>query len=421
MSNAPRAAARQWRARWHDRRLYLASHPWLFLALAFAARRGPICVIPGIGHVVSDPGLAREVLASGERFAKTGPGALSDALTGVMGPRALVNMDGAAHRELRAQLRALFTPRYVMELVPQIFERPLAQARSRLEAGEAVDLVRLAQVLAGRVACAIVGVDAPAGPDDEVCLDHYRKGLEFASVVSLGRRRLSPAKAAVTRTRLEALTESARAAFQDGDERSVPGRLRAAGLDFEDCRGVIGLLLLAGTETTASALPRIVALLIDTGQWAALRADRSLLVRAVDEGLRATGPLAVVTRNVVESTTLGGCRLQPGGRVIVSIANALKSPRALVDPSHFTIDREQPPQLMNLWFGHGPHFCLGAALAHCEIAAALTALLDCGALQIVSRRYGRRALFPAYSTLEVRRAAAPSLIGQSARGDEALE
>jgi cytochrome P450 len=421
MSAVALPGARQWRARWHDRRLYLASHPWLFLCLKLSARRGPVCTIPGIGHVVSDPVLAREVLSSVDHFAKTGPGALSDALTGVMGPRALVNMDGEPHRELRARLRGLFTPRYVAELVPRLFEQPLAQACARLQAGRDVDLVRLAQVLAGRVACTIVGIDAPDDQNDETCLALYRKGLEFASVVSLGMRQLSPAAAAVTQARLQALTDGARAAYQRGDERSVPGRLRAAGIDFEDSRGVIGLLLLAGTETTASALPRIVALLVDTGQWAALRADRALLSRAVDEGLRATGPLAVVTRNVAESTTLGGRRLKKGTRVIVCVANVLKSPRAVADPLNFDIARAQPSQLMNLWFGHGPHFCLGAALAHCEIEAALTALLDGGDLEIARRRYSHRALFPAYATLEVRRRAAASPIGKPALSDEARE
>ncbi|MGH8262908.1 MAG: cytochrome P450 [Steroidobacteraceae bacterium] len=397
---------RQRRARWHERRLCLVSHPWLFLGLALAARRGPVCTIPGIGHVVSDPVLARQVLSSEGQFTKTGPGALSDALTGIMGRRALVNMDGEPHRELRAQLRSLFTPRFVAELVPRIFEQPLAQARARIEGGHEVDLVRLAQVLAGRAACTIVGVDATAGPDDDACLDLYRKGLEFASVISLGTRQLGRAETLATQARLHALTEGARAAYQRSDECSVPGRLRAAGLEFEDSRGVIGLLLLAGTETTASALPRIVALLIDTGQWATLRADRALLSRAIDEGLRATGPLAVVTRNVAEPTTLGGRRLRKGARVIVCIANLLKSPRAVADRSYFDIAREQPPQLMNLWFGHGPHFCLGAALAHAEIESALTALLDCGELEIARRRYGRRALFPAYANLDVRRRAA---------------
>ena len=389
----------QWRARWHERRLYLAAHPFAYCLAAVARRVASVCTIPRIGHVVSDAALAKHVLSTPELFAKTGPGALSDALTQVMGSKALVNMDGEPHRLLRARLRDIFAPRFAAELVARIFAPALAEARAALEAGAAIDVVRLARILAGRSACALAGIELTS---DERCLEMHRHGRDFARALSLATRRLTGAQLAHARERFDALTLSAHAAFAAGGETTVPGRLRAAGLTFDEARGLIAILLLAGTETTASALPRLVALLVDTGQWAALRADPPRVAAAVDEGLRLTAPVALVTRNVVSATVLGDRRLRPGERVVVCLASALKAQEAAADAG-FDYGRVQAPGVANLWFGQGPHACPGAALARREITTALEALLACGDVRVVRRRYARDAVFAGYARLEVRR------------------
>jgi cytochrome P450 len=403
---SPPDAAGQALARKHERRLYLASHPLVYALSTWAAWRGPIVSVPRVGHLVSDLALAREVLSSPSRFAKTGPGALSDTLSAVIGRSALVNMDGAGHRELRGRLQGLFTPSYVADLVRQVFAAPLGNLVSRLRGGEAVDLARTAQLLIGRIACAILGLPLPAGREDETCLDLFRAGSEFATLLTLSSHRLAGRRLELARQCYAALTQAARAAYEAGDERCVPGRLRALGLDFEECRGVIGLLLLAGTETTASVLPRIVALLVDTGQWTTLRQRRDLLGAALDEGLRLTAAVPLMTRNVVAPTRLGGRDLGPDERVIVLLFKALQSEAMTAEPLHFDLGRSRVAAQAPLWFGVGPHFCLGAALARHELEQALTALLDVGDLVITDRRHGSRGLLPAYGRLEVSAAAA---------------
>jgi cytochrome P450 len=72
-------------------------------------------------------------------------------------------------------------------------------------------------------------------------------------------------------------------------------------------------------------------------------------------------------------------------------------------PRDFDISRTQTPAFAHLAFGHGPHFCLGAALGKRELHAALSTLLDAGPLAITRRRAARRILLPAYEMLEVRR------------------
>ena len=392
-------------ARANERRLQLAAHPILYPVASMAARLGPVVAVPGLGHVVSDLGLAREVLASPQRFSKTGPGALSSALTSVFGPRALVNMDGPAHTALRAQLQPLVTSASMRALVERQFAPPMTDAVARLTRGARVDVARLANILTGRLACAMVGISLPEGREDQTCLELHEASVEFTRVLTLAGRSLDVARLELARQKFQALTRFARAAFDTGSEETVPGRLRALGLDFEASCGVIGLMLLAGTETTASALPRTAALLLDTGQWDRLRNDRRLLDGTVNEGLRLTAAVPVMTRNVVANTTLGGRALAADTRVIVLLFHILRTRSAVeLDPLDFDIARATDRSARGSpWFGHGPHFCLGAALARHQLSCALGILLDAGPLRIVQRCSARRRLLPAYASLTLAR------------------
>jgi cytochrome P450 len=399
--SAPSLPKGQALARFHERGLYLASHPVAVLLGDLARRRGPLVTLPGLGHVVSSPELAREVFGDPERFSKTGPGAAGAIITQVMGPSALLNMDGAAHRELRDRLRGLFTARFVRELVDRVFEAPLERARRTLARGEAIDVVRLAEVLTGRMLCAMLGIELPEDAADDACVRLYRTGAELASVVTISNRRLGSSRLRFAKARFEELVREAEPAYAAGDESTVLGRLRALGLSFEESKGVAGILFLAGTETTATAIPRIVALLHDTDHWAHLRDRRELLRSAIDEGLRVTTPVPVMTRSVARDTELAGHRLRKDERLIIFMRNVTRDPGAFPEPRLFDLERQQPRTYQNLWFGYGPHFCLGFSVAQREIERTLTTLLDAGDLDIVRRRYGRRVLFPAYAELIV--------------------
>jgi len=63
-------------------------------------------------------------------------------------------------------------------------------------------------------------------------------------------------------------------------------------------------MLVAGTETAASAMARTVALIHDTGQLPLLRADPALIPDAVREGLRVSTPAPVIGRHVSADVTV---------------------------------------------------------------------------------------------------------------------
>ncbi|MGW9415084.1 cytochrome P450 [Arthrobacter cupressi] len=382
--------------RW-ERRLHLGAHPVLYPLIRGLGYRRPVQRIPGLGILVSDAGLLRQVLMDNERFVKHGRSASGGLWTPVVGPKALLNMDGAEHLEMRRRLGGVFTARSVAVMV----EPAAAGLRDRLErelpAGRGVDLVREVKELSGGVIAGILGLpaDAPGRLPDR---DLFDLGTSITSLVRLGRHELTPPQAAKARSAVERLAGPARAAYRDGAPDTFPGRLRELGMGEQEALGVVSAFVIVGTETLVSFIPRIVALLADAGRLSALAADRSGLPAAVNEGLRFTVPSPMMLRDAVASGTLGGVRYREGDRLLLSTIHAAKS------LGGFDPERTVPPHARQLWFGAGPHFCIGMPLAMAQINSTLESLLDIYARQpwrIVSRRVKHRVLIPGYETLEL--------------------
>jgi cytochrome P450 len=57
--------------------------------------------------------------------------------------------------------------------------------------------------------------------------------------------------------------------------------------------------------------------------------------------------------------------------------------------------------LRNLWFGAGPHYCIGSLVARAEFRAVLGMLRSHPGLRIVRRRPSHGVLFPSYAELSV--------------------
>jgi cytochrome P450 len=133
------------------------------------------------------------------------------------------------------------------------------------------------------------------------------------------------------------------------------------------------LLLFAGHETTTNLLGNgLLHLLQRPAQLQRVRAHPALLPRAVDELLRYDTPVAGTIRVVGEDTTLGGHRLAAGDLLAAFMASANRDGAHVERPDELDVTRESPRHLS---FGHGIHFCLGAALARLEVQLALRTLL----------------------------------------------
>jgi cytochrome P450 len=371
-----------------------AAHPIVYPLLRSARR--PVQRVPGLGILVRDATLLRATLMDTHSFSKVGPGSPSDLWTPVLGPAVLLNMEGADHLALRRKLGSLFAPAYVEPLAAASL--PTAALTARLAAGEAVDLVAEVKRYASAMISQLCGLSA-RDVDDEL----FTRVSSITRFVRLARPRLTPTQVAAARAILDELTAHARAAYRAGDESTVPGRMRSLGLSEDEAMGAVGAFVLTGTETLVSYIPRLVALLVDSGWLPLIAADRALVEPAIAEGLRVTTPSPVMLRSVVAASSIGPVAVRPGDRVILA---TFAANRAL---GPFDPDANVAATLKQLWFGAGTHFCLGAPLAMAQIRLTLDALLDAGPLRISSRSAARGVLIPSYGSLIVR--AAPLAVG----------
>ena len=371
-----------------DAAVVRAAHPVAFPLVS--AIRGPVRRVPGLGVVVKDAALLRAVLMDSAHFSKTGPGAPSELWTPVLGPRVLLNMEGADHLALRRQLTPLFSPSFVDGFVAESLGEATASLSQALAAGEEVDLVAHARRGASRVISRLVGL-AEGSFDDAM----FARVSAVTGYVTLARPRLAPRQLDAARGILGDLGAHAAVAYA-GDESTVPGRMRALGLDEREALGAVGAFVLTGTETIVSYLPRLVALLVDSGWLARVAADRTLEDAAIAEGLRVTTPSPVMLRATIAPTRIGSVAVRPGDRIILGTYWA--------DTALGAFDPEANPSasLKQLWFGAGAHYCLGAPLAMAQIRMTLGALLAHPQLRVTRRRAARGVLIPSYAELAVR-------------------
>lgn len=108
-------------------------------------------------------------------------------------------------------------------------------------------------------------------------------------------------------------------------------------------------------------------------QLDAVRADRSLLAQAIEEGIRWETPLLNFIREVSTDTEFFGLKIPKGSTMMVNLGSANHDETRWPDPESFNIFRERKP---HIGFGHGAHLCLGMHLARLESTKFFNALFD---------------------------------------------
>ena len=146
-------------------------------------------------------------------------------------------------------------------------------------------------------------------------------------------------------------------------------------LDDEGIVAQVSALLAAGSETTSSGGVTAITTLLDHPETLErVRKDRSLVPQTVHEVLRyGFGGIGGTQRFPLEDFEFRGRKFRKGQLVMLSMGGASRDPEFYDDPDRFDIDRD-PQGLMT--FGLGPHYCLGANLAKCELTNIVDAALD---------------------------------------------
>jgi cytochrome P450 len=145
-------------------------------------------------------------------------------------------------------------------------------------------------------------------------------------------------------------------------------------LTDEEIFAFLRLLLPAGAETTyRSSSNLLFGLLARPEQLEAVRADRGLIRRATEEGLRWEAPLTGIARLALHDAEVAGVRIPAGAVVSVCLGAANRDDARWSHPDEFDLFRDPKPHMA---FAYGAHTCLGMHLARMETRVMLDAVLD---------------------------------------------
>lgn len=170
-----------------------------------------------------------------------------------------------------------------------------------------------------------------------------------------------------------------------------------SGLSEAELLGHVGVLFVAGHETSANALawtlfllsqhPQVVGDVLDEldavlqGSPPCLEQLQQLplLERVIKESMRILSPVPWNGRVTAKATELNGYELPPGTEVLVSIYQTHQMPDLYPDPACFMPERWEtiaPDAYTYNPFSAGPRLCIGAAFAMMEIKIILAMLLQ---------------------------------------------
>jgi cytochrome P450 len=283
----------------------------------------------------------------------------------------LVHLDPPRHAEYRKLLNRRFTPRAVGGMEGAV-RAAVDDVLSELRRGDEIDLVgQIAAPIPVAVIAELLGIADASRAD-------FRRWSDAAIGVND-----HPDDQDVVAATVELFR------FLDGHIRAreaEPGDdLISALVTAEDggaplTRPQIGMfcltLLVAGNETTRSLVSGgLHALAGHPEQRAALAADPSLLVGAVEECLRWVTPVQAFCRTTTGAVDLSGTAVPAGAYLAMLYASGNRDEAAFGPTAHdFDITRSVSPT--HVAFGFGEHLCLGASLARLEARIVYEEVLD---------------------------------------------
>jgi cytochrome P450 family 142 subfamily A polypeptide 1 len=333
--------------------------------LAAVRAESPVSPVGPGAVLVSRWADVRDVLRDPETYTSTANMVLDPSL-----PRFVTQLDPPEHTELRKLLRAAFDRPAMQKAESWVGAEVAALVDRVAERGSAEIVEEIAKPLTGSIIARLVGIP----PEDGPMLAEW--SLAITAMMP------TPRFDGPEWARIEAYVgERVRARRTDPTPPDdmlthlVAGRLGGAPLTDREITFHVWLLFVGGLETTAYTLGMTVYhLLVEPTRWQRIVADRSLVGKAIEEGLRWNSSLRFVQRKATADTAVAGCPVHAGDTVFVGLESANHDETRFTAPGEFDLDRENTRRHMA--FGQGVHTCLGAALARTELAAAINGLAD---------------------------------------------
>src|SRR5439155_22941807 len=151
------------------------------------------------------------------------------------------------------------------------------------------------------------------------------------------------------------------------------GEMNGEPVDVSHVGGTVALLLLAGIDTTWSAIGASICHLTGHPEdRERLVAEPDLLPTAIEELLRAYAPVTMA-RLVKHDMEWNGCPMKADDWILLAFPAANRDPAAFEKADEVILDRQDNRHAA---FGLGIHRCAGSHLARMELRVALEVFLD---------------------------------------------
>lgn len=288
----------------------------------------------------------------------------------IVAPAPPITSDPPHHRPARMVLLPAFTPKAIdrlegrtRALCDELIDRMLAKNA----AGEPVDgAVDYAQHIPVRIIAHMMGLPESDG-------DRFREWIHLVLVAGID----DPAALVrgVTDMTLFFKDVIAQRRERRGDDLVsylLDAEFEGHRFDDEHVLGTLRLLLIAGIDTTWSALGASIWHLATHPQdRRRLVAEPELIPTAIEEFLRAYAPVTMA-RVVAQDTVFNGCPMKEGESILLSFPAANRDPEMFPDADKVVIDRKENRHAA---FGLGIHRCIGSNLARMEMQVGIERLL----------------------------------------------
>jgi cytochrome P450 len=288
-------------------------------------------------------------------------------------PLNMFHMDPPRHDDHRRILSRVLTPNRVAALEPFVRSHAMSLIDEFVGKGEADAVSDFARLIPSTVVCTLMGLpredqlkflhwnlDTLGGNDftSPEALKAYGEMEEYWKELVVGRHAQDPD------ARADDLVSQILAAV--AEER--------ADLSDQEIWGFCSLLHDASQNTTINMIANAVLVLArHPEERRRLAAQPELWPQALEELLRYVSPVQGLTRATTTDVEIDGVTIPKGDQVLLLYGSANHDETVFEEPERFDIDRNQKAH----WtFGHGIHYCLGAAVAKLEVRVSLQCLVE---------------------------------------------
>jgi cytochrome P450 len=279
--------------------------------------------------------------------------------------------DPPKHTRVRRLLEKAFTAHRVKELEPRIVAITEGLIENIADKGEGDGVRDIAVPLTIDIICDQLGLDNVTR--DQVLRwslaivaqigrmqDREQMQENARDICDLQNNLISRMKARQANPREDMISDIVHARLDDEENPT---------LTFAEAVSLVRALLIAGNETTATALGNLMFILATQKEIAdqlyANVDDDRYLTRFVEELLRIEPPVRGLARMTTKEVELGGTLLPDGAHMLLLYASGNDDETEFPQPRAFDTTRSNLGR--HVAFGAGVHRCIGAALARMEI------------------------------------------------------